>query len=49
MVLVMYRIDCDNGELMEQPQDCPMVSFGIDPLCYETRLLVASFEVFIMV
>lgn len=30
MVLVMYRIDCDSGGLMEWPKDCPMVSFGID-------------------
>jgi len=30
MELVMYRIDCDSRGSMEQPQDCPMVSFGID-------------------
>jgi len=49
MVFAMYRIDCDSGGLMERPQDCPVVSFGIDPVCYETRLLVVSFEVFIVV
>ena len=46
MELVMYSIDCDIGGLMEQPQDCPMVSLillGVEPLCYELRLLVASF------
>ena len=30
MELVMCRIDCDSGGLMERTQDCPMVSFGID-------------------
>jgi hypothetical protein len=30
MELVMYRIDCDSGGLMEQPQYCPVVDFGID-------------------
>jgi hypothetical protein len=50
--LVMYRIDCDSGGLMEQPQHCPMVRLvliGIEPFRYETRLLFASSEVFILV